>query len=494
MKPIITTPKAKTSNTKFHLWLLLLIPLFGINPLMAQITDLHNFSFNSNPYGDVTASGNKLYGSANQGGKNNFGYFFSVNKDGSGFKDIWDCNDTGSVGNSNGGYPCGDVVIINNKLYGFNEDGGAYGYGNIFSIDTEGNGYKDLHDFNDTTGASMQQGVLTLVGNKFFGMTYGGGAYGYGVIFSMDMNGKGYKDLFDFNGTSGANPQNTLAVYQNKLFGMTYVGGANDSGVIFSIDTDGSGYKDLVDLNYSTGFYPYGYLTIVGDKLFGMTNEGGVHDSGVIFELEINGKGYKRLLDMNSATGCFPQGGLILAGNKLYGITYQGGANNLGAIFSLDTNGYGYERIYDFVDSTSGFAANSNNITVSNDTIFGMVWDGGPNGYGELFGLKDTTLTASINTTGNPTDVTTINNPVGTLNIYPNPNNGVFKLVITDYVLGTMNTIEIYNMLGEKIYTTSLTAANTQIDLSNYAGGMYIYRLLHTTGDLVSTGKIIIQK
>jgi uncharacterized repeat protein (TIGR03803 family) len=467
--------------------LVMMVLLMGIRPLMAQITDLHDFSFNSNPYGNVTVSGCKLFGSSNQGGKNGFGYFFSVNKDGSGFKDIWDCNDTGSViGNSNGGYPYGDVTVIGNKLYCFNEDGGAFGYGNIFRIDSDGKGYKDLHDFNDTTGANMMMGALTRVGNKFYGMTYGGGAYGYGVIFSIDTNGAAYKDLFDFNGINGANPQSvTLAISKNKLYGITCMGGVKDSGVIFSIDTNGSGYKDLVDLNYSKGFYPYGSLTLVGNKFFGTTYEGGAHDSGVAFEINTNGTEYKKLVDMDSATGCFPQGSLIFADNKLYSETYQGGVNNSGTIFSIDTNGAGYKIVYNFEGTSSAYYPENYSLTLSNDTLFGIISDGGLNGYGELFMLQDTKEPASI---------AAIKEPNSTVNVYPNPNNGVFNIQIADSQQPLANShIEVYNMLGEKVYS-AMANGQMQVDLSNNAGGTYAYRLLTAEGNLVSAGKVIIQK
>ncbi len=463
------------------------ILLLGMGHLNAQITDLHNFSVNSAPYADVTTTGNKLFGASNEGGKNGYGYFFSVNKDGSAFKDIWDCNDTGLVeGNANGGYPYGDVTVIANKLYGFNEDGGAFGYGNIFRIDTNGAGYKDLHDFNDTAGASMEWGALTLIGNKFFGMTYGGGAYGYGVIFSIDTNGAGYKDIFNFNDTNGAYPQSvSLAVYEDKLYGITYQGGINDSGVIFSIDTDGSGYKDLVDFTYSKGYFPYGFLTLVGNKLFGMTYEGGTLDSGVIFSVDTNGIAYKILVNMDSATGCFPQGALTLARNKLYSMTYQGGAHDSGDIFSIDTNGTGFKRIYDFQGGSSAFYPSGNNITVSTDTLFGMTWDGGLNGYGELFMLKDTALLASVNTVSIPDAI---------VKVFPNPNNGIFNIQIANsHKLIANSFIEVYNMLGEKVYS-AIVNSKMQIDLSNNADGVYLYRIIAETRELIGEGKVVIQR
>ena len=469
--------------------LLSTVLLFGVGHLTAQITDLHDFSTSSDPYADVTIGGNKLFGAAYSGGSNGFGYFFSVNKDGSGFKDIWDCNDTGSIlGNSNGYDPYGDVTVIKSKLYGFNYEGGAYGYGNIFRIDTNGTGYKDLHDFNDTTGEYIGWGALTVVGNKFFGMTYEGGAYGYGVIFSMDTNGAGYKDLFDFNDTTGGYGESaTLAVYKNKLYCMTYEGGANDSGVIFSIDTNGNGYKDLVDLNRSKGYYSYGFLTLVNNKLFGMTYYGGAHDSGVVFSVDTDGAGYKNIVDMDSSTGYYTYGGLTLCRNKLYGMTQYGGARDSGVLFSIDTNGTGFKHLYDFGGgSKTAYYPYGNNITISTDTLFGMTYTGGLNSSGELFRLQDTVLLTGVNR---------INLPKGVVNVYPNPNNGRFTVYCNTEAKENM-LIEVYNVIGEKVYTGSLknTMGNNQVDLSANSSGVYLYRVITVDGALVKQGKIVIEQ
>ncbi|HTB08001.1 MAG TPA: T9SS type A sorting domain-containing protein [Bacteroidia bacterium] len=465
--------------------LLSLALLFGGASLKAQITDLYDFGSNSYPYADVTIAGNKLFGTAYEGGANGYGYFFSVNKDGSGFKDLWDCNDTGTIaGNSNGGYPYGDVTVIKDKLYGFTYEGGAFGYGEIFRIDTNGSGYKDLYDFASATGGNLGWGGLTLIGNKFFGMGTYGGAYDSGMIFSIDTNGTGYKDLFDFNGTNGGYPESvSLAVYKNKLYGMTEEGGVNDSGVIFSIDTNGSGYKDLVDLNYSKGYYPYGFLTLVGNKLFGLTYYGGVHDSGVVFSVDTNGAGYKNLVDMDSATGCFPAGSLTLARNILYGMTDEGGVHDSGIIFSIDTTGKGYQHVYDFGGSTSAIYPYGNNITVATDTLFGMSDEGGINGYGQLFMLKDTALLAAVNN---------VSIPKGNISIYPNPNNGRFNVLCNVPSISGM-IMDVYNVIGEKVYTGSLKNANNQVDLSANSKGVYLYKVITLEGAIVKQGKIILE-
>jgi hypothetical protein len=92
-------------------------------------------------------------------------------------------------------------------------------------------------------------------------------------------------------------------------------------------------------------------------------------------------------------------------------------------------------------------------------------------------------------------DILGINNLLnqpGKTTIYPNPNNGKFTIALS--AIKENSLIEIYNMLGEKIYTAKLNATNTQIDLNNNASGIYLYRVLTETGDLLSEGKLIIQK
>ncbi len=73
--------------------------------------------------------------------------------------------------------------------------------GCIFSIDTNGSKYTDIFDFNGTNGATPQGGSLILSRNILSGMTEFGGVNNDGCIFSVDTNGSGYKKLLDFTTT-----------------------------------------------------------------------------------------------------------------------------------------------------------------------------------------------------------------------------------------------------------------------------------------------------
>ena len=67
--------------------------------------------------------------------------------------------------------------------------------------------YTVLHSFNDTAGAGPL-GTLTLSGGMFYGMTAGGGANGYGCIFEMDTLGNHYRDIWDFDDTGSVGNAN----------------------------------------------------------------------------------------------------------------------------------------------------------------------------------------------------------------------------------------------------------------------------------------------
>jgi hypothetical protein len=77
------------------------------------------------------------------------------------------------------------------------------------------------------------------------------------------------------------------------------------------------------------------------------------------------------------------------------------------------------------------------------------------------------------------------------ISIYPNPNNGLFKIQSS---ASGQYTVEIYNVLGEKVKSFELTGNTNQVDLSSQPNGVYLYRVLSEKGNLIGQGKIVIQK
>jgi hypothetical protein len=102
------------------------------------------------------------------------------------------------------------------------------------------------------------------------------------------------------------------------------------------------------------------------------------------------------------------------------------------------------------------------------------------------FGGTLTSLCAVITTDNNTKPL------ADNLEIYPNPNNGIFTIALSH---ADQTNVEIYNVLGEKVYS-QLTTDNSQltVNISGAPSGIYFYRILKQTGELIGSGKMIIQK
>jgi uncharacterized repeat protein (TIGR03803 family) len=268
-------------------------------------------------------------------------------------------------------------------------------------------------------------------------MAQSGGVYSSGVIFSLDTAGSNYRNLYNFNDTNGDHPEGALILSGSVLYGMAYNGGSGNGGTIFSTDTNGNRFKVLHNFTFISGANPYGDLTLSKGVLYGMADAGGTGDSGVVFSIDTNGNMYHDMFNFNSNNGGLPRGDITLSGDTLYGMTSAGGGYNSGVIF----------RIYFTTD--------------------GMV-----------------------NLTAIP----------GSVNLYPNPNNGVFSIQMKNEE-GRMKSIEIYNTLGQQVYfqfsafPKGIHSDNSSlsINLSSQPSGVYLYRIVSESGELIAEGKFVKQ-
>ncbi|HTB31680.1 MAG TPA: T9SS type A sorting domain-containing protein [Bacteroidia bacterium] len=448
----------------------------------AQYTDLYNFTSagGQTPYGNVTLIGNTLYGMTCYGGGYGYGNIFSVHTDGTGFRDLFDFNGT------NGANPSGSLTLLGGKFYGMTYGGGVHTWGAIFSIDTNGTGFQDLFSFyiSNYAEGGTPYGSLTLAGKKFYGMARAGGNGGYGVLFSFDTNGTNYKLVYNFGGPNGSHPHGDVICNNGVLYGMTEEGGAHQDGIVFSVDTDGTNFKDLLDFNDTNGQIPYGDLILIRNKLYGMTLQGGASlIYGLIFSINTDGTGYKDMLDFTNANGAAPNGSLVLSGNLLYGTASEG---LYGVIFTIDTSGNNYTIIHHFNDTLGEYPENS--LTQSGSIFYGTALGGGTFDHGIIFKFDTNNISTSINK---------IAGASGSVDVYPNPSNGIFTVALShaELVSASQTTVVIYDVLGEKVYSQFLIR-NSQfvIDLSNQPSGIYLYRVSKNDGTLLGEGKLVIQK
>lgn len=485
---------------KYYLLLCFLICLSAIR-VDAQFTNILTFGnyfpatstfiAGEGPRGDVTYYGKKLYGMTNNGGANAYGCIFCVDTTGNNYKDLHDFNDT------LGSYPgaCG-VVCGGGKLFGWTYEGGTAGFGVIFSIDTNGRNFKVLKSLDDSSGYNPY-GNLLLVKNILYGASDNGGRYGGGTVLSIDTNGSALTVLhhlgYTNDGYNNYQDQTGLILIGNKLYGTTSKSATSSyhpkAGIIYSINTDGSSYRIVTYIqgtDDTLGFGPLGSLTLVKNKFYGF-GYGGKYNDGTIFSVDTDGTNYDTVMCFNGTNGSTPRSKLTLLGGKLYGMTRSGGASNYGTLFSIDTTvaTLGYQDLYDFsVDS--GYSP-WGSLTLSSGVLYGMTNGGGPDFAGPGSGYG----TIFRYGKGAVSGVNELATNSSSINIYPNPSTGKFTIQLSG--IDNKSSIIIYNALGEQVYTGELNSTRPTIDLSGKPAGIYLYRILSKTGESVKNGKMIIQ-
>jgi len=78
----------------------------------------------------------------------------------------------------------------------------------------------------------------------------------------------------------------------------------------------------------------------------------------------------------------------------------------------------------------------------------------------------------------------------GSISIYPNPSSGLFTMQINSQWLMSNSQIDIYNVLGEKVWHSEIYNQQSQIDLSSQSKGIYFIKV--QSGNNVYTKKVII--
>lgn len=76
------------------------------------------------------------------------------------------------------------------------------------------------------------------------------------------------------------------------------------------------------------------------------------------------------------------------------------------------------------------------------------------------------------------------------LSIYPNPSDGKFELLIDGSLFAGDCNLEIYNVLGDKIYHSVISSSKSDIDLKHPKNGIYFLKIYD--GQTVRTKKIVI--
>jgi len=325
---------------------------------MAQEKKLHNFGSGmdgSAPYSSLVwdAAGN-LYGTTSLGGVHGAGTVFKMMPNQSG---AWTEKVLHNFGDGmDGQKPYGSLIWdADGNLYGTTEAGGVYAKGTVFELSPNGSGgwtEKVLHNFGLYTGdgASPNGGLVRDASGRLYGTTVAGGHYDTGTVFRLTPDGSGgwaEHILHNFgSGMDGQSPKAGL-VWQtgNKFYGTTSAGGAYGKGTVFEISNTNGPWRETILHNF--GLYPTdgvepaaGLILDSSGNLYGTTNGGGGQNFGTVFELKPSQSGAwteQVLHNFGVAMdGRNPRGSLVMdAGGSLYGTTYAGGVYGKGTVFMM---------------------------------------------------------------------------------------------------------------------------------------------------------------
>jgi len=236
--------------------------------------------------------------------------------------------------------PSGSLIFKDNVLYGVTTAGGENGAGTLYEINFNigNNGqFRVVHAFDLATGAAPRAS-LVFFNNVLYGTTTMGGANESGTIFSIDpADPSSFTTVYDFSGGL-VNPTSGGLVSGNngKLYGMTYAGGKYSSGTIFSIDPVTKTYDVIHEFgSQQDGVSPVEGLVLADDYFYGVTKSGGVYGSGTLFKINpSNSSSYQVLISFDGVNGKTPIGTLVLGNdNHFYGVTAEGGLSGLGTVF-----------------------------------------------------------------------------------------------------------------------------------------------------------------
>jgi uncharacterized repeat protein (TIGR03803 family) len=241
---------------------------------------------------------------------------------------------------SDGSVPSSSLVPdTDGNFYGTTFEGGSHGYGTVFRITSDG-AFTTVYNFCSNApdfcldGADPGAGVIEGADGSFYGTTAVGGAYGYGTVFKLTSQGHMTR-LYSFCSlpecTDGKGPSSPLIeASDGNFYGTTSEGGTSGAcdsvgenfgcGTLFRITPSGA-LTTLHSFDLRDGQGPNGLVQATDGNLYGTTALGGVNaceyenGCGTLFKISLSGA-FTTLHDFDSTDGGLPGGSLVQASDS----------------------------------------------------------------------------------------------------------------------------------------------------------------------------------
>lgn len=289
------------------------------------------------------------------------------------------------TGSPDGEYPFAGLVDISGNLLGTTSNGGKYGFGSVFDVNSSTGSEKTLYSIDSTTDYAPLGSVLYSKGTLYVTTSRASGDV-------LAIKGGKATVLYSFTGSpNGASPYSgLLADSAGNLYGTTLNGGTSSGscllgscGVVYKLDAAGTESVLWSFAGEPDGANPY-YGTLVLDSsgnLYGTTAEGGANNEGTVFEVSptTTGGWTEKVLHSFSAftDGSTPYGGLIRdAKGNLYGTASANGPSGVGTVFKLSSTGT-FTVLHSFTGGTDGSRPEGTLVRDTKGNLYGTTYMGG---------------------------------------------------------------------------------------------------------------------
>jgi uncharacterized repeat protein (TIGR03803 family) len=270
---------------------------------------------------------------------------------------------------------------------------------------------KTLLSFSVNNGAYPFGGMVYSSNGSLYGTAFGGGKFGYGVVFELTPPTVGGNwtpaivHTFNDPATQGSNPYGgLLASPSGSLYGTTTRGGANGLGAAFELAPPllpGGAWTETLLYSFGSastdGILPYGGLVMDNDgNLYGTTVSGGAFGLGTVYELQPSGTGWVEIVLHSFAGGADaanPYASLTIRANgTLYGTAPYGGGTGSGAVFALtESAGNWTEAILcSFPGGATGANPYGGVLMGGRSALYGATSNGGSTSAGTIYQCVET--------------------------------------------------------------------------------------------------------
>lgn len=274
-------------------------------------------------------------------------------------------------------------------FYGATTYGGSADAGTLYRVSPSGE-YTVLHSFsNDGTDGKNPYGPpIQAPDGNFYGVTFGGGDDGCGVVYKLTPAGS----LTRFRSLQlleACSPTARLTLGSDgHLYGTARGGGIHVHGSVFRISLAGS-WKTLHSFDANVeGFDPYAPVVEASNgRFYGTTTNGGAYSAGTVFSVTRSGT-FKTLhtFVQDGVDGMVPYGGLVqTADGYLHGTTYVGGYYNSGTVYRMSLSA-ALRIEHDFgALADDGFLPMAGLALASDGRLYGTTRQGGQNNAGVIY-------------------------------------------------------------------------------------------------------------